>query len=52
MVQEYKNYQYPFNGYVSDILAKTICGFLNGRGGIIYIGISEDVYNKKRLVQG
>ena len=37
---------------MSEILAKTICGFLNGKGGIIYIGISEDVYDKRRIVQG
>jgi predicted HTH transcriptional regulator len=39
LVQEYKHYEYPFNRYLKDVLLKTICGFLNGRGGIIYIGI-------------
>jgi predicted HTH transcriptional regulator len=37
---------------LGDILLKTICGFLNGRGGIIYIGIKEANDTKKRVVVG
>jgi hypothetical protein len=33
-------------------LTKTICGFLNSKGGAIYIGIKEDVQTKKRTVFG
>jgi hypothetical protein len=51
-VQEYKNYKYPFNKFLNETLLKTIVGFLNGRGGIIYIGIYENVDSKKRLVKG
>ncbi len=52
LVQEYKNYSYPYDAQLGEILTKTICGFLNGKGGIIYIGIKEDLATKKRTVEG
>jgi len=46
---EYKNYRYPFDGSLMGVLQKTICGFLNRRGGRIYLGIHDDktVYGMK-----
>ncbi len=44
---EYKNYRYPFEGMGGDldptkVLQKTICAFLNRRGGRIYLGIHDN----------
>jgi len=39
---EYKNYRYPFDNSLIGVLQKTICGFLNRRGGRIYLGIHDD----------
>jgi hypothetical protein len=33
-------------------LKKTICGFYNGFGGIIFIGIKEEILSKKRIAGG
>ena len=39
---EYKNYYYPFNDAIMAILQKTICAFLNQRGGRIYLGVRDE----------
>lgn len=52
LVQEYKNYTYPYDVHCGEILTRTICGFLNAKGGIIYIGIKEDPATKKRTIYG
>ena len=43
---EYKNYRYPFEGFGDldprQVLQKTICAFLNRRGGRIYLGIHDN----------
>ena len=39
---EYKNYSYPFNGILKKVLQKTICSFLNSKGGRLYIGVRDD----------
>lgn len=44
---EYKDYPYPFEEVLLNVLRKTINGFLNRRGGRIYIGIDDD-----RVVRG
>ena len=38
---EYKNYTYPFNQEKIDELKRQYCGFLNSKGGRIFIGITE-----------
>lgn len=44
---EYKDYPFPFDETLLNVLRKTINGFLNRRGGRIYIGIDDD-----RVVRG
>lgn len=39
---EYKNYSYPFSDLLKKVLQKTICSFLNGKGGRLYIGIRDE----------
>jgi len=46
-ITEYKNYQFPFNDQIRGVLKKTICSFINRRGGRIYLGIDDN-----RCVQG
>jgi len=43
---EYKDFGYPFDKDRGFILQKTICSFLNRRGGRIYIGINDNKYVK------
>ena len=38
---EFKNYSYPFSKEKIDELKRQYCGFLNNKGGFIYIGITE-----------
>ena len=38
---EYKDYRYPFNEEITKTLAKSICSFLNHKGGRIYIGVED-----------
>lgn len=51
--QEFKNYKLPIeaDSLIKDYLVKTIIGFLNKNGGIIYNGIHLDSY-KKALLNG
>ena len=52
-ILEFKNYRYPpFNRIKNETLRKTICGFLNCKGGIIFIGIEENLTTKKHKVVG
>jgi hypothetical protein len=44
---EFENYRYPFNKDIIDELKRSYCGFLNGQGGSIYIGI-----NAQGIVEG
>jgi hypothetical protein len=44
---EFEIYRYPFNKVIIDELKRSYCGFLNGQGGSIYIGI-----NDKGIVEG
>jgi len=39
---EYKSYYYPFNEILEKTLQKTICSFLNQKGGRIYLGVRDD----------
>ena len=39
---EYKDYSFPFSDIHKDEFKKQICGFLNSKGGRIFIGISDD----------
>ena len=38
---EFENYRYPFNKEIIDELKRSYCGFLNGQGGSIYLGIND-----------
>lgn len=38
---EYKSYYFPFSDQIEKTLKKTICAFLNRRGGRIFIGIDD-----------
>ncbi|MCQ2817883.1 MAG: putative DNA binding domain-containing protein, partial [archaeon] len=38
---EYKAYNFPLNKMCIDTLKKQICGFLNAKGGRIYLGIND-----------
>ena len=49
---EYKNFRYPYSKAKNEILRKTICGLLNCKGGIIFIGIEENLATKKHKVVG
>lgn len=49
--REYKHYTLPFNDIKTTTLCKTITAFLNHQGGIIYLGIKEEV-NKLRKAVG
>ena len=44
---EFKNYSYPFNQEIINELKRQYCGFLNSKGGMIYIGITDN-----RVVRG
>lgn len=44
---EFQNYSYPFDKAVIVELKRSYCGFLNGQGGSIYLGI-----NDKGIVEG
>ena len=39
---EYKNYSFPFTDNHKEEFKKQICGFLNSKGGRIFIGINDD----------
>ena len=39
---EYKNYSFPFTEMHKEEFKKQICGFLNSKGGRIFIGINDD----------
>ena len=39
---EYKNYYWPFGFEQATEIKKQICGFLNSKGGRIYIGVKDD----------
>jgi hypothetical protein len=39
---EFEIYRYPFNKIIIDELKRSYCGFLNGQGGSIYIGINDN----------
>ena len=39
---EYKNYSFPFTDIHKDEFKKQICGFLNSKGGRIFVGINDD----------
>ena len=39
---EYKDYSFPFDERHKEEFKKQICGFLNSKGGRIFIGISDD----------
>ena len=49
ITREYKKYTLPYTACQLDILRKTIVGFLNECGGIIYIGISESSCRIRRV---
>ena len=50
--QEFKRYTWPINTKtIIHHIKKTIVGFLNVKGGVIYIGINEDS-NKMATVTG
>jgi len=38
---EYKDYKYPFDEERELTLLRTMCGFLNNRGGFIFIGLHD-----------
>ena len=44
---EFENYSYPFDKPIINELKRSYCGFLNGQGGSIYLGI-----NDKGIVEG
>ena len=44
---EFQNYSYPFDKAIIVELKRSYCGFLNGQGGSIYLGI-----NGKGIVEG
>lgn len=44
---EFQNYSYPFDKAIIVELKRSYCGFLNGQGGSIYLGI-----NDKGIVEG
>jgi len=44
---EFKNYKFPFSNQNVDEIKKQICGFLNSKGGRIYIGIDD-----KKIIKG
>ena len=44
---EFQNYSYPFDKAIIVQLKRSYCGFLNGQGGSIYLGI-----NGKGIVEG
>lgn len=48
--REYKNYALPLKAYHFEILTKTIVGFLNTSGGIIYLGIKEEENRLRSVV--
>ena len=39
---EYKNYSFPFTKILKEEIKRQICGFLNSKGGRIFIGINDD----------
>jgi len=39
---EYKDYSFPFNESLEKTLTKTVCSFLNQKGGRIFIGITDN----------
>jgi predicted HTH transcriptional regulator len=55
---EYKYYKYPFEDKrgetpsKSEKIKRTMCGFLNSEGGIIFFGIREHLETKKRYIVG
>ncbi len=51
MRREYKFYTFPFSQNKIMTLCKTIVGFLNSAGGIIYLGIKEES-NRLRKTTG
>ena len=44
---EFKNYKIPFSSQNIEEIKKQICGFLNSKGGRIYIGIDD-----KKIIKG
>ena len=44
---EFKNYKFPFLNQNVEEIKKQICGFLNSKGGRIYIGIDD-----KKIIKG
>ncbi len=44
---EFKNYKFPFSNQNVEEIKKQICGFLNSKGGRIYIGIDD-----KKIIKG
>lgn len=49
---EYKNFRAPYDRYCIKQLRRAICAFLNRGGGVILVGIKEDLDNKSRTVKG
>lgn len=48
--QEYKKYHWPItNPNIIFHIVKTIIGFLNSQGGIVYIGIFEEKDKKNKV---
>ena len=42
LLVEFKNYSFPLNEHEIKELKRQLCGFLNSRGGRIYLGIRDD----------
>jgi len=50
---EFKNYRFPIEEYSLIVsLKKTVCAFLNAKGGHLFIGIKENREHYYRSVEG